>query len=81
MSNIHQVAHRYCLVRTDGWRGYRKVGKSYGHAVVIHTQSFESEDGTHTNAVECANGMVKKELRCRGNQLASETGSTQSHPK
>lgn len=72
-ANIDAVANRHCLVRSDGWRGYRHLGRKYGHAVVIHQIGFVAEDKTHTNGAECANSMVKRELRCRGGQLGQNS--------
>ena len=73
IENIAKVAHRYTLLRTDGWRGYNGASAHWGHKRVIHQQNFVAEDGTHTNAAESANALVKRELRQRGGQLGQET--------
>ena len=67
LKNIKAIAHRYCLVRTDGWRGNRHVDSLYAHQVVIHKKNFVSEEGIHTNAVEC--GMLGSESDDRKNRV------------
>ena len=36
IGNINKIANRYCMIRTDGWKGYKKLDENYSHAVVIH---------------------------------------------
>lgn len=73
LHNIEEVASRRTIIRTDGWRGYNSVDAQYAHLVVVHKEGFVNAAGVHTNAAECCNALVKKELRSRGNQLGQRS--------
>ena len=62
------AASERTIVHTDGWRGSNALGNRLNHGTVNHRRHWvDPVTGVHTQTAERMNGMLKKEVRIRGN--------------
>lgn len=61
---IYNLIKEGVTVVTDGWKGYRGLGKKYKHKVVNHSKKiYVTKAGFHTNGIEGYWSILKRGIR------------------
>ena len=75
LPTVRKHTHKYALVISDEWSGYRNLSITRNHLTVCHQREFVSRyhPDIHTNTVEGAWGLIKPLIRQIYRGLPKET--------